>query len=164
LGEVFSTSSRNLGGLREVLLDDVGARQLGAQLAGGRVDLEALLEDLHRLGQVALLVELVGDGDHLLDRLARVALARVQVGQLAAHLEVAGSMSAILLQHVAGVRRLAALEVLVDDDLVLALGLHHEALLGVEVGEVQVGSSAVASSLLIFFQIAIALRWKPSFA
>ena len=37
-----------------------------------------------------------------------------------------------------GIAVLAALDVLVDDVLVLALGLHHEALLGVEVRQLQV--------------------------
>ena len=88
---------------------------------------------------MALLVQLLGDRDVLVDRLARAALAGVQVGELAADLEIAGIDLRHLLEDVAGLARLAPLDVLVDDDLVVALGLGHEALLRVEVGQAQVG-------------------------
>ena len=122
-----------------VLLDEVDLAELEAQPAALGVDLEALLQDLERLRQVSLLRELFRDGDVLLHRLARVALARVEVGQLAADLEVARVDVRHLLEDIAGLAHLAALDVLVDDVLVLALGLHHEALLAVELGQVQVG-------------------------
>jgi hypothetical protein len=48
-----------------VLLDEVHARQLLAELQAGGIDLEPLLQDLQRLRQVALLVELLGDRDVL---------------------------------------------------------------------------------------------------
>ena len=87
-------------------------------------------------------------------------VARVEVGQLAPDLEVAG----VDVRHLAcstspASRGLAALDVLVDDDLVLALGLHHEALLRVQVRQAAgTGSSEDASSLLICFQMAIGLE------
>ena len=83
-------------------------------------------------------MQLLRDGDVLVDGLARAALAGVEVGELAADLEIAGVDLGHLLEDVPGLARLAPLDVLVDDDLVVALGLHHEALLGVEVGQAEV--------------------------
>jgi hypothetical protein len=122
-----------------VLLDEVDAAQLQAEAAALGVDLEALLQDLERFREVALLGQLLRDGDVLFDGLARVPFPRVEVGEPAADLEVAGVDVRHLLEDVAGLAHLAALDVFVDDVLVLALGLHHEALLGVELGQVQVG-------------------------
>ena len=139
LGDWLDDVLEVLGGLLEVLLDEVDPRHLAAQPRALRVDLQALLEDLQGLVQVALLGQLVGDRDVLLDRLGRVAVADVEVGELAADLQVGRVDVRHLLEHVAGVAGPAALDVLVDDDLVLALGLHHEALLRVQVGQVQVG-------------------------
>jgi hypothetical protein len=67
-----------------------------------------------------------------------VAVARVEVGQAAADLQVGGIDVRHLAQDVARLAGLAALHVLVDDQLVLALRLHHEALLRVQLREVQV--------------------------
>ena len=128
-----------LDGLLVVLLDDVDPGQLAAQPHALGVDPQALLQDLEGLGQVALPVQLVRDRDVLLDRLLRVAVAGVEVGELAPHLEVGRIDVRHLLEGVARLADLPALDVLVDHDLVLALGLDHEALLRVEIGQVDVG-------------------------
>ena len=115
LGALLHRLLEVVHGLVVVLLDEVDARQLQAQARALGVDLEALLEDLQRLREVPLLVQLLRDRDVLLDRLARVALARVEVGELAADLEVAGVDVRHLLEDVARLAHLAALDVLVDD-------------------------------------------------
>jgi hypothetical protein len=124
--------------LVEVLLGDVDLRELEAQLGAGLIDLEALLEDLHRLGQVALLVELVGDGGVDPDRLGLLAHPHVQLGQATLELQVGGVDVHHLAEDVGRFPGLPLLQVLVQDDLELALGLHQEALLAVQVGELQV--------------------------
>jgi hypothetical protein len=101
-------------GLVVVLLDEVDPAQLQAQAPALGVDLEALLEDLQRFREVALLGQLLRDGDVLLDRLARIPFPRVEVGELAADLEVAGVDVRHLLEDIAGLAHLAALDVLVD--------------------------------------------------
>ncbi len=127
------------GRLVVVLLEQVDTSQLVAQPGARGVQLEPLLEDLERFREVPLLVELLGDGNVLLHGLGLVPVAGVEVGQLAADLQITGIDIDDLLEDVGGVPPPAPLQVLVDDDLVLSLGLHHEALLGVELGQVEVG-------------------------
>jgi hypothetical protein len=128
-----------VGGPIVVLLNHVDPGQLLPQAGAPGVDLEPLLQHLQGFGQMALLAELQGNRDVLLDRLGAAALPGVDVGQLAPDLEVARVQLRHLLQDLGGVLGLAPLQVLVDHDLVLALGLHHEALLGIELGQLQIG-------------------------
>ena len=126
-------------GLVPALLDEMDPTDLHAQNFTRRSDLQTLLENLESLGHVALLVQLLGDSDVFLDGSRRIAIAQIEVGEAAADLEVRGIDVADALRGLAGLAGAPPLDVLVDDGLVLVLGLDGEVLLRVEVGELQLG-------------------------
>ena len=73
---------------RVVLLDEAHAGVGGEQARAAGPGAEGLLDELQRLGEVALLDELLGDGHVLARGLLRVALPGVELGQADADLHV----------------------------------------------------------------------------
>ena len=74
----------------EVLLDEVDAGRGREQTRAARPRAQGLLDELERLGQVALLDQLLGDGHVLVGGLLQVAVARVELRQADADLHVRG--------------------------------------------------------------------------
>ena len=108
------------------------------QLDVARVDLQRLLEDLHRLVEHAALEQHPPHAVVLLERLAGLVVLRVEVGQLDVDVDrvrIEIGDLAVDDQRVSGI---AVLEVVVGQDLVLALRLHGQPLLRVEVGQLGV--------------------------
>ena len=118
---------------REVLLDEVDAGRGREEAWAARPRAQGLLDELQRLGQVALLDQLLGDGHVLVGGLLQVAVARVELRQADADLHVRGVDLGHAAQDVARVADPVALDVLVDHEAEGLLGLGHEALPGVEV-------------------------------
>ena len=108
------------------------------QLDVARVDLQRLFEDLHRLVEHAALEQHPPDAVVLLERVAGLIVLRVEVGQLDVDVDrvrIEIGDLAVDDQRVSGI---AVLEVVVGQDLVLALRLHGQPLLRVEVGQLGV--------------------------
>ena len=122
-----------LDGPRVVLLDEAHAGVGDEQARAAGPGAEGLLDELQRLGEVALLDELLGDGHVLARGLLRVALPGVELGEADADLHVRRVHLGQPPQDLPRLALLAPLDVLVDDDVEGLLGLGHEALLGVEV-------------------------------
>jgi hypothetical protein len=102
------------------------------------VDLQRLAEDLDCFVQHAALEQHPPDAVVLLQRLGRVVDLRVQVGELDVDVDRVRVELRDLLVDQQRVPGIAVLEVVVGEDLVLALRLHCEALLRVQVGELRV--------------------------
>ena len=98
----------------EVLLDEVDAGRGREQARAARPRAQGLLDELERLGEVALLDQLLGDGHVLVRRLLQVAVARVELRQADADLHVRGVDLGHPPQDVARLADLVALDVLVD--------------------------------------------------
>jgi hypothetical protein len=124
--------------LREVLLDEVDARGGGEQPRAAGDRLPRLVEHGQGLGEEALLHELVGDRAVLASRLLAVALARVEIGETDADLQVGGIDVRHPLQDLARLAHLVALLVLLEDERVGLLRLRRKLLAGVEVAEADV--------------------------
>ena len=119
----------------EVLLDEVDAGRGREQARAARPRAQGLVDELQRLGQVALLDQLLGDRHVLVRGLLQVAVARVELRQADADLHVRGVDLGHASQDVARLADPVALDVLVEHEAEGLLGLRHEALPGVEVAQ-----------------------------
>ena len=125
-------------GVAVVLRLDEGGDERLDEIDVLRVDLQRLLEDLNGLVEHAALQQHAADAVVLFQRLAGLADLRMQIGELDVNvdrLRVELGDLAIDHQRVSGI---AVLEVVVGENLVLALRLHRQTLLRVEVGELAV--------------------------
>jgi hypothetical protein len=132
---------RRLHDLRGVLvvlrLEERGDQRLDQFRVAG-VDLERLAEDLHRLVEHAALEQHPSDAVVLLQRVGGLVVLRVEVGELDVDVDRVRVELGDFAVDAEGVSGVAVLEVVVGQDLVLALRLHRQPLLRVEVGELGV--------------------------
>jgi hypothetical protein len=120
---------------RVVLLHDVDVGRHREQPREARPRAQRLVDELQRLGRLALLQQLVRDRDVLARRLLLVALARVEVREHALHLEVRRVELGEATQHLLRLAHAALLGVLGINLAERLARLGHQSLARVEVAE-----------------------------